>query len=152
MPCSWTPPRRPARRRMPMPPLTLEQNPTQLQLLSAPETLAAWEARHPTERERVRAVLEALVDRELARRTDHTVAARIAAAKFLRVQTVDSFNFEDQRGHPEAPVPVPEPPRHGSRGRGGRGALRGRLGVGEDASRPRRGLRPVPAGPPGAVH
>ncbi len=77
-----------------MPPLTLEQKLTQLQLLSAPETLAAWEARHPTERERVRAVLEALVDRELARRTDHKVAARIQAATFVRVQTVDTFNFE----------------------------------------------------------
>ena len=41
-----------------MPPLTLEQKLTQLHLLSAPETLAAWEARHPTERERVRAVLD----------------------------------------------------------------------------------------------
>ena len=30
-----------------MPPLTLEQKLTQLQLLSAPEALAAWEARHP---------------------------------------------------------------------------------------------------------
>jgi len=77
-----------------MPPLTLEQKLTHLQLLSAPETLAAWEARHPAERERIRAVLEALADRELARRTEHTVAARIAAAKFLRVQTVDTFNFE----------------------------------------------------------
>lgn len=77
-----------------MPPLTLEQKLAQLQLLSAPETLAAWEARHPVEREPVRAVLEALVDRELARRTDHKVAARIQAAKFVRVQTVDTFNFE----------------------------------------------------------
>jgi len=77
-----------------MPPLTLEQKLTQLQLLSAPEPLAAWEARHPTERERVRAVLEAVAARELARRMEHTVAARIAAAKFLRVQTVDTFNFE----------------------------------------------------------
>ncbi len=36
-----------------MAPLTLEQKLTQLQLLSAPETLAAWEARHPAEREAV---------------------------------------------------------------------------------------------------
>ena len=77
-----------------MPPLTLEQKLTQLQLLSAPETLAAWETRHPEARETVRAVLEALADRELARRTEHKVAARIAAAKFVRVQTVDTFNFE----------------------------------------------------------
>lgn len=77
-----------------MPPLTLEQKLTQLQLLSAPETLAAWEARHPEERARVRAVLEALVDRELARRAERTVAARIKAAKFIQVQTVDTFNFE----------------------------------------------------------
>jgi DNA replication protein DnaC len=77
-----------------MPPLTLEQKLTQLQLLSAPETLAAWEARHPTDRAQIRAVLDALADRELARRTEHTVAARIQAAKFVRVQTVDTFNFE----------------------------------------------------------
>lgn len=75
-------------------PLTLEQKLTQLQLLSTPEALAAWEARHPAERERVRTVLEALVDRELARRTEHTVAARIQAAKFVQVQTVDTFDFE----------------------------------------------------------
>jgi DNA replication protein DnaC len=77
-----------------MAPLTLEQKLTQLQFLSAPETLAAWAARHPAEREAVRAALEALADRELARRTERLVAARIAAAKFIRVQTVDSFNFE----------------------------------------------------------
>ena len=34
------------------------------------------------------------MDRELARRTEHTVAARIQAAKFVQVQTVDTFNFE----------------------------------------------------------
>ncbi|MBP2672129.1 MAG: hypothetical protein H6Q85_2195, partial [candidate division NC10 bacterium] len=77
-----------------MTPLTLEQKLTQLQLLSAPETLAAWEARHPAERDGVRAALEMLADRELARRTERLVAARIAAAKFIRVQTVDTFNFE----------------------------------------------------------
>ena len=77
-----------------MPPLTLEQKLTQLHLLSAPETLAAWEARHPTDRAQIRAVLETLADRELARRMERTVAARIQAAKFLRVQTVDTFNFE----------------------------------------------------------
>jgi len=77
-----------------MTPLTLEQKLTQLQLLSAPEALAAWEARHPAEREAVRAVLEALADRELARRTDRLVAARIQAAKFIRVQTADTFDFE----------------------------------------------------------
>src|SRR5574341_419681 len=94
MRCSSTPTGQRIRRRPPMPPLTLEQKLTQLQLLSAPETLSAWEARHPEGRERVRAVLEALADRELARRRERTVAARIAAAKFLRVQTVETFNFE----------------------------------------------------------
>jgi hypothetical protein len=34
------------------------------------------------------------VDRELARRTEAKVAARIKAAKFGQVQTVDTFNFE----------------------------------------------------------
>jgi crotonobetainyl-CoA:carnitine CoA-transferase CaiB-like acyl-CoA transferase len=80
-----------------MPPLTLEQKLTQLQLLSAPETLTAWEARHPAERAAVRAGLEALADRELARRTEHTVAARIQAAKFVRVQTVDTFDSVQRR-------------------------------------------------------
>jgi hypothetical protein len=78
-------------------PLTLEQKLTQLQLLSAPETLAAWEARHPAERAAVRAGLEALADRELARRTERTVAARIQAAQFVRVQTVDTFNSVQRR-------------------------------------------------------
>jgi DNA replication protein DnaC len=73
---------------------TLEEKLVQLQWLSTPETLAAWEARHPEERARVRAVLEGLVDRELARRTEQKVAARIKAAKFIQVQTVDTFNFE----------------------------------------------------------
>jgi DNA replication protein DnaC len=73
---------------------TLEEKLVELQWLSTPETLAAWEARHPEERARVRAVLEALVDRELARRREHQVAARIQAAKFGQVQTVDTFNFE----------------------------------------------------------
>ena len=77
-----------------MAPLTLEQKVTQLQLLSAPETLATWAARHLLEREAVRAPLEALADRELARRTERLVAARIAAAKFVRVQTVDTFTVE----------------------------------------------------------
>ena len=77
-----------------MPPLTLEQKLTQLQLLSAPETLVAWEARHPEAREAGRALLEALADRELARRRDRTVAGRIAAAKFVQIQTADTFNFE----------------------------------------------------------
>src|SRR5574341_1311827 len=99
MRCSSTPTGQRIRRRPPMPPLTLEQKLTQLQLLSAPETLSAWEARHPEGRERVRAVLEALVDRELARRTEHKVAARIQAAQVIRVQTVDTFTFEDQRRH-----------------------------------------------------
>jgi DNA replication protein DnaC len=77
-----------------MPPLTLEQKLTQLELLSAPETLTAWEARHPEGKEAGRALLEALAERELARRQDHRVAARIAAAKFVRIQTVDTFDFE----------------------------------------------------------
>ena len=77
-----------------MPPPTLEQKLTQLQLLSGPETLAAWEARHPEARVPVRAVLDALVDRELARRTEHKVAARLKAAKFIQIQTADTFNFE----------------------------------------------------------
>jgi len=77
-----------------MAPLTLETKLLRLQWLSAPEALAAWEARHPEERARVRAALEALVDRELARRTEAKVAARIKAAKFGQVQTVETFNFE----------------------------------------------------------
>jgi DNA replication protein DnaC len=42
----------------------------------------------------VRAALEVLVDHELARRSDRAVAARIKAAKFVQVQTVDTFNFD----------------------------------------------------------
>ena len=62
-----------------MPP-TLEEKLTQLQLMSAPAFLATWEERHPAERGRVREVLEALVDRELTRRREQQVAARIKAA------------------------------------------------------------------------
>jgi DNA replication protein DnaC len=80
---------------MPMPSPTLEQKLTQLQLLSAPETLAAREARHSEGRAPIRAFLETLVDCELARRTEHQVATRLKAAKFVQVQTADTFNFED---------------------------------------------------------
>jgi len=77
---------------MPTPPL--EDKLTQLQLMSAPAFLAAWGERHPAERDLVRGVLEALVDCELTRRREQQVAARIKAAKFVQVQTADTFNFE----------------------------------------------------------
>lgn len=73
---------------------TLDEKLTQLQLMGAPAFLAAWGEQHPAERAPVRAVLEALVDHELARRRERLVAARILAAKFVEVQTVDTFNFE----------------------------------------------------------
>jgi DNA replication protein DnaC len=73
---------------------TLDEKLTQLQLLGAPGFLAAWGARHPEQQAAVRAALEALVDHELARRSERLVAARIRAAKFVEVQTVDTFDFE----------------------------------------------------------
>ena len=73
---------------------TLEEKLLQLQLMSAPAFLAAWGERHPAERARLRESLEALVDRELARRSEQKVAARIKAAKFVQVQTADMFNFD----------------------------------------------------------
>lgn len=73
---------------------TLEEKLLQLQLMSAPAFLAAWGERHPAERARLREALEALVDRELARRSEQKVAARIKAAKFVQVQTADTFNFD----------------------------------------------------------
>ena len=73
---------------------TLDEKLTQLQLMGAPAFLTAWGAQHPAERAPVRAVLEALVDHELARRRERLVAARIRAAKFVEVQTADTFNFE----------------------------------------------------------
>ena len=73
---------------------TLEAKLSQLQLMSAPAFLAAWGERHPAERAAVREVLEALVDHELARRRERLVAARIRAAKFVEVQTADTFDFE----------------------------------------------------------
>jgi len=73
---------------------TLEEKLRHLQLMSVPASLAAWAERHPAEGARVREVLEALVDRELARRREQRVAARIKAARFGQVQTVDTFNFE----------------------------------------------------------
>lgn len=73
---------------------TLDEKLTQLQLMSAPAFLAAWGERHPAERAQVREVLETLVDHELARRRERLVAARIRAAKFVEVQTADTFDFE----------------------------------------------------------
>ena len=61
------------------------------------DDFAAWEARHPAEGAQVRAVLEALVDRELAQRTEQQVAARIKAARFVQVQTADTFNSVQRR-------------------------------------------------------
>ncbi|MBI2001945.1 MAG: ATP-binding protein, partial [candidate division NC10 bacterium] len=77
-----------------MTPLSLEQKLTQLHLVSVPQSLTAWEEQYPEHRALVRAALETLVDRELARRAERTVAARIKAAKFVQVQTADTFNFE----------------------------------------------------------
>jgi DNA replication protein DnaC len=77
-----------------MPPPTLDEKLLQLQLMSAPAWLAAWEAEHPEQRPLVRIALETLVDRELARRAEQKVAARIKAAKFVQVQTAETFHFE----------------------------------------------------------
>ena len=76
--------------------LTLEEKLLQLQLMSAPEGLAAWEPRPPEERARVRAVLDDLVDRELARRAEQKVARRIKAAQFVQLQTAETFHFDDR--------------------------------------------------------
>ena len=73
---------------------TLEEKLTQLQLMSAPAFLAAWSERHPAERGLVREVLDGLVDRELTRRSEQKVAARIKAARFVQLQTVDTFHFD----------------------------------------------------------
>jgi hypothetical protein len=70
----------------------LEEKLTQLQLMSAPAFLAAWAERHPAERAAVRHVLEELMDRELTRRREQQVAARIKAARFVQLQTVDTFH------------------------------------------------------------
>ncbi len=59
--------------------------------MSAPARLAAWSERHPAERGVVREVLEGLVDRELTRRSEQKVAARIKAARFVQLQTVVSL-------------------------------------------------------------
>jgi DNA replication protein DnaC len=77
-----------------MAPPTLEEKLHQLQLMSAPAWLVAWGERHPEQRAAVRAALEVLVDHELTRRREQRVAARIKAARFGQVQTVDTFNFE----------------------------------------------------------
>ncbi len=77
-----------------MPPQTLEEKLAALHLGTGPQTLAAWAERPPAERALLREALEQLVDRELARRRERTVAARITAARFVQVQTVDTFNFE----------------------------------------------------------
>lgn len=77
-----------------MTPLTLDEKLTQLQLMSAPAALAAWGAQHPAEHARVREVLAQLVDQELARRSEQKVAARIKAARFVQLQTAETFNFE----------------------------------------------------------
>ena len=73
---------------------TLDAKLMQLQLMSAPAWLASWGPDHPEQRAAVQAALEALVDHELARRRERAITARIQAAKFVQVQTVDSFDFE----------------------------------------------------------
>jgi DNA replication protein DnaC len=73
---------------------TLEEKLTQLQLMSAPAFLTAWGERHPAERAAVREVLDHLVDRELARRSEQKVAARIKAARFVQLQTAETFQFD----------------------------------------------------------
>ena len=73
---------------------TLDAKLAQLQLMSAPAWLASWGQEHPEQRAAVQAALEALVDHELARRRARAIAARIQAAKFVQVQTVDTFDFE----------------------------------------------------------
>ena len=73
---------------------TLEEKCTQLQLMSAPAFLAAWAERHPADRATVRHVLEELVDRELTRRSEQKVAACIKAARFVQLQTVETFHFD----------------------------------------------------------
>ena len=80
-----------------MAPLTLDEKLTQLQLMSAPAALAAWGAQHPAEHARVREVLEQLVDQELARRSEQKVAARIKAARFVQLQTAETFNSVQRR-------------------------------------------------------
>ena len=76
---------------------TLEEKCTQLQLMSAPAFLAAWGERHPAERAAVRPVLEDLVDRELTRRSEQKVAARIKAARFVQLQTAETFHSVQRR-------------------------------------------------------
>ena len=73
---------------------TLEEKLAALGLGTASQTLAAWAERPPAERALLREALEALADRELARRRERRVAARIQAARFVQIQTVDTFNFE----------------------------------------------------------
>ncbi len=74
--------------------MTLDEKLAQLQLMSTPAWLTSWGKEHPEQRAAVQAALEALVDHELARRRERAIAARIQAAKFVQVQTVDSFDFE----------------------------------------------------------
>jgi len=73
---------------------TLDEKLTQLQLMSAPAFLATWGAWHPEQVAPVREALEALVDHELARRQERAIATRIQAAKFIQVQTAETFDFE----------------------------------------------------------
>ena len=81
-----------------MTPPTLEQKLLSLQLVTAAESLTAWEARCGEHRALLREALEALADRELARRTQRRVEARLQAARFVQVQTADTFNFEYNAG------------------------------------------------------
>ena len=108
----------------PMATLTLEEKLTQLQFMSAPAALAAWGERHPAERGRVREVLESLVDRELARRSEQKVAARIKAARFVQLQTADTFHFEYSPATRKLRSRYLNLLATDLRGRGDRGALR----------------------------
>ena len=65
--------------------------------LGLPAFAAAFETLWDKEPERVAslaAALETMVDQELAHRADRTIERRIKEAQFVRIQTVDGFDFD----------------------------------------------------------
>jgi len=66
----------------------------QLRLGAFAVTYELYRREEPEHAGRLASLLARMVEAELAQRTERTVARRIEEARFVRVQTVDTFNFE----------------------------------------------------------
>jgi len=76
-------------------PKTLLEKLRRLGLQAFAVALETLRDKEPEQVDALASVLEKMVDHELAHRADRTIERRIKEAQFVRIQTVDGFNFED---------------------------------------------------------